>query len=75
MSPDLIILVPAQGLSSDPIFLVDNIANITPNKQSEAKKLIAKNLEKRFVFDKVWSAQNKSEALNLLRYNTRYQPF
>jgi hypothetical protein len=44
MSPDLIILVPAQGLSSDPIFLVDNIANITPNKQSEAKKLIAKNL-------------------------------
>ena len=57
----------AQGLSADPIFLVDDISEIAANKQTEAKKLITKNLEKKFVVDKVWSAQNETEALNLLR--------
>ena len=59
--------ISAQGLSSDPIFLVDDISDIALNKQTEAKKLICKNLEKKFVVDKVWSAQNETEALNLLR--------
>jgi len=58
----------AQGLSADPIFLVDDISEIAANKQTEAKKLITKNLEKKFVVDKVWSAQNETEALNLLRH-------
>ena len=48
--------------------MVDDIAEIAPNKQTEAKKLITKNLEKKHVVDKVWSAQNETEALNLLRY-------
>ena len=58
----------AQGLSSDPIFLVEDISEIPSNKQQEAKKLLVKNLEKRLVIEKVWSVQNQSEALNLLRH-------
>ena len=46
---------------------MDDISEIAPNKQTEAKKLITKNLEKKHVVDKVWSAQNETEALNLLR--------
>ena len=46
---------------------MDDISEIPPNKQTEAKKLITKNLEKKHVVDKVWSAQNETEALNLLR--------
>ena len=68
LSFSLRFLISAQGLSADPIFLVDDIAEIDPNKQTEAKKLITKNLEKKHVVDKVWSAQNETEALNLLRY-------
>ena len=60
----------AQGLSSDPIFVLDNMAEIPQPKQQQVKKLVAKNLEKRLVVEKVWSAQNESEALNLLRYFT-----
>ena len=66
--------IPAQGLSADPIFLVDDIAEIAPNKQTEAKKLITKNLEKKHVVDKVWSAQNETEALNLLRWDIELFP-
>ena len=58
----------AQGLSSDPVFVVDNLSDIPANKQQEVKKLLAKNLEKKFPVEKVWSAQSESEALNLLRY-------
>ena len=47
---------------------IENFQEIAPNKQQEAKKLVVKNLEKRMVIDKVWSAQNQSEALNLLRH-------
>jgi len=58
----------AQGLSSDPIFLVENLSGIAPGKHQEVKKLLAKNIEKRMPIEKVWSAQNESEALNLLRH-------
>merc|ERR1719244_2251704 len=58
----------AQGLSSDPIFLVENLSDIAPGKHQEVKKLLAKNIEKRMPIEKVWSAQNESEALNLLRH-------
>ena len=62
-------LFTAQGLSSDPIFLVENLSGIAPGKHQEVKKLLAKNIEKRMPIEKVWSAQNESEALNLLRCN------
>jgi len=64
----LLSAVLAQGLSSDPIFVLDNMAEIPQPKQQQVKKLVAKNLEKRLVVEKVWSAQNESEALNLLRH-------
>ena len=49
--------------------VLENMAEISHPKQ-QVKKLVAKNLEKRLVVEKVWSAQNESEALNLLRYFT-----
>ena len=56
-----------QGLSSDPIFLVDNLSEIAANKHNEVKKLMAKNLEKRFTVDKVWSAQVRNNKFQPIR--------
>ena len=46
-------IISAQGLSADPIFLVENISDIQQNKLQEIKKLLAKSLSKKFSVEKV----------------------
>jgi len=58
----------AQGLSADPIFLVEDISEVPQNKIQEIKKLLAKSLNKKISVEKVWSAQTESETVNLIRH-------
>ena len=46
-------IISAQGLSADPIFLVENISDIQQNKLQEIKKLLAKSLSKKISVEKV----------------------
>ena len=49
----------AQGLSADPIFLVENISELPQNKIQEIKKLLAKSLNKKISVEKVADPDGK----------------
>ena len=49
----IMFIVSGQGLSSDPVFLVENISEIPQNKLPELKKLLAKSLSKKISVEKV----------------------
>eukprot|EP00092_Neocalanus_flemingeri_P018370 GFUD01019879.1.p1 GENE.GFUD01019879.1~~GFUD01019879.1.p1 ORF type:complete len:755 (+),score=290.87 GFUD01019879.1:292-2265(+) len=67
MGEQLLSAVLAQGLSTDPIFVVGNLDEIPPKKHIEVKKLLAKSLERKLPVEKVWSVEGELEAVNLVR--------
>jgi len=58
----------AQGISTDPTFVVGSLDEISPKKHTEVKKLLVKALERKMPVEKIWSVDGEQEAVNLIRH-------
>jgi len=63
----LLSAVMAQGLPSTPLFLATGLETLSPPKRQEAKKLLAKALNKKLPVEKVWGLAGEGEAAQLVR--------
>jgi len=57
----------AQGLPTSPLMVVGDMDEIPPKKHNEAKKLLLKAFEKKLPVERLYTVENSSEALLLVR--------